>query len=60
MTLVQGEFKKGAKKADKNVEVTVNVCNQHGEILQVEIFESTDFVSLFLAQFNHVFGVVVF
>lgn len=36
LTLIQGEFKKGTKKADKNVEVTVEVCNQHGEVLQVE------------------------
>ena len=35
VTLVQGEFKKGGKYSDKNVEVTMCVCNQHGKVLEV-------------------------
>ncbi|XP_011297282.1 dedicator of cytokinesis protein 1 isoform X1 [Fopius arisanus] len=30
LTLVSGEFSKGSKSTDKNVEVTVRVCNEHG------------------------------
>ena len=37
VTLVQGEFKKGGKYSEKNVEVTMCVCNQHGKVLQVSI-----------------------
>ena len=35
ITLLQGEFKRGGKTSDKNVEVTMCVCNDNGEILQV-------------------------
>ncbi|CAG9857501.1 unnamed protein product [Phyllotreta striolata] len=31
LTLLNGEFSKGNKKSDKNVEVTVRVCNQKGQ-----------------------------
>ena len=30
LTLVSGEFSKGSKSTDKNVEVTVKVCNEEG------------------------------
>nr|XP_012229897.1 PREDICTED: dedicator of cytokinesis protein 1 isoform X3 [Linepithema humile] len=30
LTLISGEFSKGSKSTDKNVEVTVKVCNEHG------------------------------
>ncbi|KAH0557836.1 dedicator of cytokinesis protein 2 isoform X1 [Cotesia glomerata] len=30
LTLVNGEFSKGSKSTDKNVQVTVKVCNEHG------------------------------
>lgn len=30
LTLVSGEFSKGSKTTDKNVEVTVKVCNEEG------------------------------
>ncbi|XP_067134875.1 dedicator of cytokinesis protein 1-like [Centruroides vittatus] len=33
LTLVQGEFSKGAKSSDRNVEVTVKVCNEKGQII---------------------------
>lgn len=33
LTLVQAEFSKGAKKADRNIEVTVKVCNEKGAII---------------------------
>lgn len=35
LTLVSGEFSKGSKTTDKNVEVTVQVCNEKGQPLQV-------------------------
>ena len=31
LTLSSGEFSRGSKSADKNVEVTVRVCNEHGQ-----------------------------
>ncbi|XP_076651042.1 dedicator of cytokinesis protein myoblast city isoform X1 [Halictus rubicundus] len=30
LTLISGEFNKGSKSTDKNVEVTVKVCNEYG------------------------------
>lgn len=36
LTLVQGEFDKGSKKTQKNVEVTVCVCDESGGVLQVQ------------------------
>ncbi|NXE29617.1 DOCK2 protein, partial [Ardeotis kori] len=38
LTLVQGEFDKGNKKTQKNVEVTVCVCDESGSVLQNVIF----------------------
>uniref|UniRef100_A0A8V5FWF4 Uncharacterized protein n=1 Tax=Melopsittacus undulatus TaxID=13146 RepID=A0A8V5FWF4_MELUD len=38
VTLVQGEFDKGSKKTQKNVEVTVCVCDQEGHVLQNMIY----------------------
>ncbi|NWZ16417.1 DOCK1 protein, partial [Agelaius phoeniceus] len=35
LTLVQGEFDKGSKKTQKNVEVTVCVCDEAGNVVQV-------------------------
>lgn len=35
LTLVQGEFDKGNKKTQKNVEVTVCVCDDSGNVVQV-------------------------
>ncbi|NXQ69566.1 DOCK1 protein, partial [Quiscalus mexicanus] len=34
LTLVQGEFDKGSKKTQKNVEVTVCVCDEAGNVMQ--------------------------
>eukprot|EP00106_Octopus_bimaculoides_P019984 XP_014787426.1 PREDICTED: dedicator of cytokinesis protein 1-like isoform X1 [Octopus bimaculoides] len=34
ITLMQGEFNKGSKTSEKNVEVTIQVCNQKGGILE--------------------------
>ncbi|XP_064466141.1 dedicator of cytokinesis protein 1-like [Ornithodoros turicata] len=33
LTLVQGEFSKGAKTSDRNIEVTVKVCNEKGAVI---------------------------
>uniref|UniRef100_A0A8B9FFB5 C2 DOCK-type domain-containing protein n=1 Tax=Amazona collaria TaxID=241587 RepID=A0A8B9FFB5_9PSIT len=38
LTLVQGEFDKGSKKTQKNVEVTVCVCDEEGHVLQNMIY----------------------
>ncbi|XP_062488155.1 dedicator of cytokinesis protein 2-like isoform X2 [Pezoporus occidentalis] len=38
VTLVQGEFDKGSKKTQKNVEVTVCVCDKEGHVLQNMIY----------------------
>lgn len=37
LTLVSGEFSKGSKSTDKNVQVTVQVCNENGQVLQVSL-----------------------
>lgn len=33
LTLVAGEFSRGNKSSDKNVEVTTVVCDEHGQIV---------------------------
>ncbi|NXU55959.1 DOCK2 protein, partial [Turnix velox] len=38
LTLVQGEFDKGNKKTQKNVEVTVCVCDESGNVMQNVIY----------------------
>jgi hypothetical protein len=35
LSLVSGEFSKGSKSTDKNVEVTVRVCNEKGQSIPV-------------------------
>lgn len=35
LTLISGEFPKGNKTSDKNVEVTVAVCNEKGTAIPV-------------------------
>jgi hypothetical protein len=37
LSLVSGEFSKGSKSTDKNVEVTVRVCNEKGQSIPVSI-----------------------
>lgn len=37
LTLVCGEFSKGSKSTDKNVEVTVKVCNEKGQRIPVSM-----------------------
>jgi hypothetical protein len=37
LTLVSGEFSKGSKSTDRNVEVTVRVCNEKGQIIPVSM-----------------------
>lgn len=38
LTLIAGEFPKGNKTSDKNVEVTVTVCNEKGQSIPVSFF----------------------
>ncbi|XP_042238025.1 dedicator of cytokinesis protein 1-like isoform X2 [Homarus americanus] len=33
VTLLSGEFSRGAKTCDRNVEVTVRICNERGEVI---------------------------
>ena len=35
VTLCEGEFNRGSKTADKNVEVMMLVCNKKGEVIPV-------------------------
>lgn len=37
LTLIGGEFSKGNKKSEKNVEVSVYVCNDKGQAIPVSI-----------------------
>jgi hypothetical protein len=37
LALVSGEFSKGSKSTDKNVEVTVRVCNEKGQSIPVSM-----------------------
>ena len=37
VSLCEGEFNRGAKTADKNVEVTMLVCNKQGQIIPVSM-----------------------
>ncbi|XP_019363456.1 PREDICTED: dedicator of cytokinesis protein 2-like [Gavialis gangeticus] len=39
LTLVQGEFDKGSKKTQKNVEVTMCVCDEAGAVMQNVIYQ---------------------
>ncbi len=40
VTLNTGEFKRGNKTSDKNIEVTMCVCNQNGDVLKVRGFST--------------------
>uniref|UniRef100_A0A0A9Z7E6 Dedicator of cytokinesis protein 1 n=1 Tax=Lygus hesperus TaxID=30085 RepID=A0A0A9Z7E6_LYGHE len=42
LTLISGEFSKGSKTTDKNVQVTVNVCNEKGQSLQGVVQNGTE------------------
>lgn len=39
LTLVSGDFSKGVKNTDKNIQVTVTVCNEKGQIIPVSIIQ---------------------
>lgn len=54
MTLMQGEFRKGGKVADKNVEVTLTVCNGEGEVIEVSRLRSDD-IAIVLSCFSPIF-----
>lgn len=38
LTLIGGEFSKGSKKSERNVEVTVKVCNDKGQAIPVCVY----------------------
>lgn len=48
LTLVSGEFTKGNKSSDKNVELTVTVCNENGEAIPVSHFMFSKFQYLII------------
>ena len=35
VTLEQGQFEKGTKRAERNVEVAISVCDERGEVMPV-------------------------
>lgn len=37
LTLINGEFSKGSKTSEKNVEVVVKVCNEKGQTIPVSL-----------------------
>nr|CAB3239393.1 dedicator of cytokinesis protein 1 [Phallusia mammillata] len=37
VTIIQGEFEKGSKTAQKNVEVTMSVCNEKGAVIPIVV-----------------------
>lgn len=39
LTLIGGEFSKGNKTSEKNVEVTVYVCNDKGQTIPVSVIQ---------------------
>lgn len=42
MTLERGEFERGGKTTGKNIEVTVQVLDNEGKLLEVRVFFSRD------------------
>lgn len=42
MTLERGEFERGGKTTGKNIEVTVQVLDNEGKLLEVRVFFSPD------------------
>lgn len=45
MTLERGEFERGGKTTGKNIEVTVQVLDNEGKLLEVRIYFSPDTLS---------------
>lgn len=45
MTLERGEFERGGKTTGKNIEVTVQVLDNEGKLLEVRVFFSPDHLS---------------
>ena len=37
VTLEQGQFEKGSKRAERNVEVAISVCDEKGQTMQVSV-----------------------
>lgn len=54
LTLVNGEFTKGSKKSEKNVEVVVKVCNEKGQSIPVSIDQSDCIISVLIFYFFRV------
>lgn len=47
LTLINGEFSKGSKTSEKNVEVVVKVCNEKGQTIPVSLaYSSLDWLKL--------------
>lgn len=54
LTLQSGEFSKGSKSTDKNVEVTVCVCKENGKVLEVSSFLYVlEFIIAFIIAFTN-------
>ncbi|WAR21521.1 DOCK2-like protein [Mya arenaria] len=48
VTIMEGEFNRGAKTADKNVEITMFLCNKSGQTLEVAVSTEAEFRGLHL------------
>lgn len=52
MTLERGEFERGGKTTGKNIEVTVQVLDNEGKLLEVRVFFSPDQLSKMVCLVN--------
>lgn len=52
MTLERGEFERGGKTTGKNIEVTVQVLDSEGKLLEVRVFFSPDQLSKMVCLVN--------
>ena len=39
VTILQAELKRTGRSTDRNIEVTLCVCNQNGDVLQVNVLQ---------------------
>lgn len=52
MTLERGEFERGGKTTGKNIEVTVQVLDNEGKLLEVRVLFSPDQLSKMVCLVN--------
>lgn len=70
LTLVSGEFSKGSKTSDKNIEVSVAVCNEKGAIVpnvltlgagaaMLDVYKSVIYYHEYKPKWNETFRVII-